>query len=236
VPLVEVLDLAGAAQDAQALVFRGADFGTVDGASRPVRFERGLSLDEARTSEVLLAYAMNGEKLPLQHGFPLRVIVPRWYAVASVKWLTEIELTASGFEGFFQAERYVYEWEREGALVREPVRLQQVRSLITEPTADAVLPVGKLLVRGVAWSGAAPISHVEVSVGGEPWQQAQLVGQRQRHSWQWWELVTRRDETGPTTVQARATDLAGRVQPDRSPWNRLGYGANAVQRVNIDLE
>ena len=77
---------------------------------------------------------MNGEPLPLQHGYPLRLIVPGWYAVASVKWLTDIEVIGAPFDGFFQTERYVYEWERDGATVREPVRLQQVRSVITEPT------------------------------------------------------------------------------------------------------
>lgn len=235
VPLVEVLDRAGVKTGGASVVLRGADSGTVDGVDAPIHFERGLTLDEARTSDVLLAYAMNGEPLPVEHGFPLRAVVPRWYAVASVKWLTGIEVVDAPFEGYYHSQRYFYEWERDGATVREPVRLQEVRSLITMPAEGEVLPVGPLAVRGVAWSGAAPIARVDVSIGGGPWQPAQLVGRRNPHSWQWWELVTSVEPRGATTVRARATDLAGRVQPDRPEWNRLGYGGNGVQAVAIEL-
>src|SRR5688572_9546651 len=179
--------------------------------------------------------AMNGEPLPIQHGYPLRVIVPGWYAVTSVKWLTDIDVIGVAFDGYFQTEKYVYEWERDGAIVREPVRLQQVRSVITEPAVDEDVAVGDLLIRGVAWSGAAPIAGVDVSVGDGPWQPARLIGDRQRHSWRWWELLIRLDEPGRTTVRARATDLARRSQPDQPEWNRLGYGGNAIHTVPIRL-
>ena len=235
VPLVEVLDRAGPQPSACEIVLRGADAGRVEGVAESVCFERSLTLDEARSSEALLAYAMNGEPLPVQHGHPLRVIVPGWYAVTSVKWLTGIEAIASPFDGFFQTQRYVYEWERDGETVREPVRLQQVRALITEPTGEADVATGDVVIRGVAWSGAAPIARVEVSVGNGPWQPARLVGDRHRSSWQWWELLIRLDEAGPATVRARATDLAGRTQPEQPEWNRLGYGGNAIQTVAIQL-
>ena len=192
-------------------------------------------MDDARSSEALLAYAMNGEPLPAQHGFPLRLVVPGWYAVASVKWLTDIELIDSSLEAFFQTERYFFEWQRDGTTVREPVRLQRVRSLITAPTAGQDVDGGDLAIRGVAWSGAAPIASVEVSIGDGPWQTAQLIGEGHRHSWQWWELLTRVDGPGSTTLRSRATDLAGRVQPDSPEWNRLGYGANAIQTVPIRI-
>jgi DMSO/TMAO reductase YedYZ molybdopterin-dependent catalytic subunit len=178
---------------------------------------------------------MNGEPLPIQHGFPLRVIVPGWYAVTSVKWLTDIELIQDAFAGFFQVDRYVYEWERDGDVVREPVRLQQVRSLVTEPVGGSDLPAGDLVVRGVAWSGAAPIATVDVRVGDGPWQPARLVGARQPGHWQWWELITRVDDPGDVELRARATDLAGRTQPEQPAWNRLGYGANAIQTVAVRL-
>lgn len=235
VPLVEVLGQARPAADGETVVFRGADQGTVDGLAEPVWFERALSLDDALGSEALLAYAMNGEPLPAEHGYPVRLIVPGWYAVASVKWLTHIHVIASPFQGFFQTQRYVYEREREGRTVLEPVRLQQVRSLITEPGLGDDLIAGDLTIRGVAWSGAAPIATVEVSVGGGPWQPARLIGDRPRHSWQWWELPTRIHDPGPTTLRARATDLAGRTQPGRPEWNRLGYGANAIQVEPLQL-
>jgi DMSO/TMAO reductase YedYZ molybdopterin-dependent catalytic subunit len=235
VPLVEILDRAGVSAGAREVVFRGADQGTVDGVPGTVRFERSLGLDDARGADALLAYAMNGEPLPIEHGHPVRLVVPGWYAVASVKWLTEIEVVDTAFEGWFQAGRYYYEWERDGGVVREPVSLQQVRALVTEPRADDVVTAGELVVRGVAWSGAAPVARVDVSVGRGPWQPARLVGERRRHSWQWWELLTAVEGAGTTTVRARATDLAGRTQPERAAWNRLGYGGNAIQEVPVRL-
>jgi hypothetical protein len=105
--------------------------------------------------------------------------------------------------------------------------------LITEPGADEALDRGDVTIRGVAWSGAAPIARVEVSVDRGPWQEARLVGERHRHSWQWWELITRIDRPGMIRLRARATDLAGRTQPEKPEWNRLGYGANAVQEVTV---
>jgi DMSO/TMAO reductase YedYZ molybdopterin-dependent catalytic subunit len=233
VPLAEVLDRAGPAPRASTVVLRGADRGEVPGRTGPVHFERSLSLDDARSSDALLAYAMNGEPLPLLHGFPVRLVVPRWYAVTSVKWLTDIEVTDTAFTGFYQSERYFYEWERDRGTTREPVTLQQVRALVTEPTAGSAVPTGEVLVRGVAWSGAAPIARVEVSVGHGPWQPTRLVGPRHQYSWQWWELLARIEAAGATTVRARATDLAGRRQPERPVWNRLGYGANAMQEVPV---
>jgi DMSO/TMAO reductase YedYZ molybdopterin-dependent catalytic subunit len=179
---------------------------------------------------------MNGEPLPLQHGRPVRLIVPGWYAVASVKWLTDIEAIGEPFEGFYQTDRYVYERERDGRIAREPVRLQQVRALITEPTACASVTAGELVVRGVAWSGAAPIDRVDVSVGGDAWQPARLIGERRRYSWQWWELLARCETRGTILVRARAIDLAGRAQPERPEWNRLGYGGNAIQEVAITIQ
>lgn len=235
VPLVEVLDRAGLAADAQEVLFRGADGGTVPGRAETIHFERSLAIDDARGSEALLAYAMNGEALPLQHGYPLRLVVPGWYAVASVKWLTEIEVIGEPFRGQYQTDSYFYEWERDGGTVREPVTLQQVRSLITEPSPGDTVEPGDVAVRGVAWSGAAPIARVDVSVGGSDWREAKLVGERRRHGWHWWELITRLDEPGPITLRARAADLAGRVQPEDQVWNRLGYGNNVVQEVPVNV-
>jgi len=233
VPLREVLDRAGVARGGREVLFRGADGGTVEGRTGAVRFERSLRLDDAQHPDVLLAYAMNGEPLPIQHGHPLRVIVPGWYGVASVKWLTEIEVIDRLFRGYFQGERYFFEWEREGQGVREPVTRQRVRALITEPGADQEVARGELTIRGVAWAGAAPIARVEVSVGGGPWQEARLVGPRHRHSWRRWEVITRVDRPGSIALRARATDLTGQTQPEQPEWNRLGYGINAIQSVSL---
>jgi DMSO/TMAO reductase YedYZ molybdopterin-dependent catalytic subunit len=232
VPLTEVLDRAGIRSGAQDVVFRGADCGAVDGRAEAIHFERSLPLNEIRETDALLAFAMNGDVLPIQHGYPLRLIIPGWYAVASVKWLTEIEVVDKPFTGYYQRDKYWYEYQRGDETVREPIRLQRVRALITEPDSNAGISCGKLAIRGVAWSGAAPIAEVEVSVDGS-WQQARLIGERNRHSWQWWELITHIEEPGPHTLRARATDLAGRAQPERADWNRLGYGNNSIHAVGI---
>lgn len=235
VPLVEVLDRAGVRAGAREVVFRGADSGRVEGHSESIRFERSLQLDCARDADVLLAYAMNGEPLLILHGYPLRLIVPGWYAVASVKWLTDIEVTDQPFAAHYQRSKYWYEYDRDSQVIREPVTLQRVRALITYPEPGDEVRRGELTIRGVAWSGAAPVARVEVSVGDSGWQQARLVGERNRHSWQWWELITRVDKTGAITICARAADLADRTQPERPEWNRLGYGNNAIQRVPIQV-
>lgn len=230
VPLYEVMERVGVESGAREVLFRGADRSSGDPAGR---FERSLTLEEVSESEVLLAYAMNGDPLPIQHGYPLRVIVPGWYGVASVKWLTEIEVIGHSFDGYFQTQKYLYEWERDGRITTEPVRQQRVRALISQPGAEEVVDVGTLAIRGLAWSGVAPIVRVEVGVNGEAWRPARLLGESSKYSWQRWELITRVDRPGRAKVRARATDMAGRQQPDHVEWNRLGYGNNAVQEISI---
>ena len=188
---------------------------------------------EARESEALLAYAMNGEALPFQHGFPVRVIVPSWYAAASVKWLTEIEVVDQPFEGHYQSERYYLEREVDGHVHKKPLTLESVRSLITEPAEEAQIDHGELAMRGVAWSGEAPIARVEVRLDDGPWQEARMRGEPKRHSWQWWELITGVDRPGNYLIRARASDMNGRIQPESPEWNRLGYCNNAIQTVKI---
>ena len=228
---MEVLDRAGIESAARGVLFRGADHGMVEDSSSTIRHERSLRLEEAAVSGAILAYVMNGEPLPIHHGFPLRLIVPRWYAVASVKWLTDIELIGQTFAGHFQTEKYWYEWRR-GEGVREPVTRMHVRALITEPNQGSEIERGDITIRGVAWSGVAPIERVEVNTGGV-WHQANLIGEPSRQAWQRWELVTRINASGPAMLRARATDCAGRVQPEHAEWNRLGYGNNSVQEVTI---
>jgi DMSO/TMAO reductase YedYZ molybdopterin-dependent catalytic subunit len=233
VPLTELLERAGPRSGAREVLFRGADGGMVEGCAAPIRFERSLGLDDAR-GDVLLAYAMNGAPLPIEHGFPLRAVVPGWYAVASVKWLTEIKVLDRPFAGHYQTDRYWYEWERTGRVEREPVALQKVRALITEPASGAELPRGPVAIRGVAWSGAAAIARVEVWID-RVWRDARLIGVPKRGSWQGWELMARFDACGVASLRVRATDRAGQTQPDRAPWNRLGYGNNSIHEVTFQV-
>jgi DMSO/TMAO reductase YedYZ molybdopterin-dependent catalytic subunit len=232
VPLVEVLDQAGVRSAAREVIFRGADSGKASGHAKTICYERALTLNDAKAPEVLLAYAMNGETLSIQHGYPLRLIVPGWYGMAAVKWLSEIRIADQAFGGHYQVNSYYYEWSRDGKVVREPVTLQRVRSLITKPLTGERVNVGELVISGLAWSGAAPIARVEVSINGRPWQNGHLHDPLDHYCWQRWELITS-IERGTATIRARATDLAGHTQPYRGDWNRLGYGNNAIQQVTV---
>lgn len=225
VPLTEVLSLAGVQAGAEHVVFSGADGGPVDGRDSWAWFERGLPLHAAGHAGAILAYAMNGEELPVQHGYPLRLIVPGWYGVASVKWLTGIRLTSQPFGGHFQAERY--------HIRGEPLTVQRVRSVITEPVNGATAEPGDITIRGVAWSGAAPIDRVDVRIGDHPWRPARLAATGDRHSWQTWDFHTILAKPGPLSIQARATDRTGEAQPEQPRWNPLGYANNAIHRVTL---
>ncbi len=236
VRLADVLARADIRDDAVEVVFRGADRGTASDSPEPIAFERSLSVADARNSGALLAFAMNDEPLPARHGHPVRLIVPGKYAVAAVKWLTHITVTGKPFDGFFQAEHYVFEWRHGGAVVREPVADPRVRALITAPASGDQLPDRAFTVRGVAWSGASPVTRVAVSMAGGQWQPARLVGNPDRHSWQRWELPVRPGGPGELKIRARATDGAGRTQPAQPEWNRLGYGGNFVHEITVRLQ
>ncbi len=233
--LADVLARAGIRPGAHEVIFGGADRGAVDGSPHPIRFERSLPVRDALESGALLAYATNGQPLPARHGYPLRLVVPGWYAVASVKWLTDIRVAGEPFDGFFQAVHYVYDWDRGGHDAPEAVREMQVRALITRPGTGQELAAGGVIVRGVAWSGAAPIARVEVSVAHGPWQKARLVGVPAVHGWQQWEFLASGLGPGEASIRTRAADLAGRVQPEQPEWNRLGYGANFTHEVRVLL-
>jgi DMSO/TMAO reductase YedYZ molybdopterin-dependent catalytic subunit len=228
VPLAEVLERAGVQRAAREVVFRGADSGEVEKGDGSVHFERSLVVDQLASTGALLAYAMNGEELPVHHGYPLRLVAPSWYAVASVKWLTHIDLIDRPFDGHFQIDRYHIDGK--------PLTLQQVRAIVIEPRPGQPVEPGHVVIRGVAWSGAAPIAQVEVSIDGASWQAATLIGERRRHSWQWWELAARIDSVDrDVVVRARATDLAGRTQPEEPRWNGLGYANNGIHEVRMTV-
>jgi DMSO/TMAO reductase YedYZ molybdopterin-dependent catalytic subunit len=235
VPLGRVLRRAGILPGACEVVFRGADAGQVEDRGEPVRFERSLPVADALGSGALLAYEMNGAPLPVRHGHPVRLVVPGWYAVASVKWLTDIDVTGEPFTGYFQDEHYVYEWPRGGALAREPVRLQRVRSLVTEPGGGSWRPAGDLAVRGVAWSGSAPVNRVEVAIGDGPWREAELATRPPDHGWRRWALTVTDVPPGLTRIRSRAYDRAGHDQLTAPEWNRRGYGGNFVHEVPVRL-
>jgi sulfite oxidase len=235
VPLRDVLERAGVGAAAVEVMFVGADAGEVD-PDRTIRFERSLPLERGMHPDVLLAWEMNGEPLRPPHGYPLRLVVPGWYGVASVKWLTEIRLIDAPLDAHFQTERYVYVGEA-GLPDGTPVTAMRVRALILHPAEDEPLSAGAATaVRGTAWSGQASITRVEVSVdGGATWRDARLGTAASPYAAVPWSLEWTPTDAGRYLLIARASDAAANVQPLEQVWNELGYGNNAAQRLKVEV-
>jgi DMSO/TMAO reductase YedYZ molybdopterin-dependent catalytic subunit len=239
--LADVLGHAQPATEGVDVRFEGADHGPYhlqailpETNQNDLTFVRALPLAEAAdpSSSILVAYEMNGEPLRPDHGAPFRIIAPHWYAVASVKWLKRIDVLTEPYTGEFQTGHYIYQWPDRP---HEPVRLMRVRARITDPAPGTVLPAGPYTVRGKAWSGTGPITQVDISLTGEgDWQAAQLDEPKGPYQWQDWSFVWDTEHVGRHTLRARATDAAGNVQPDVPPWNRLGYGNNAIEVIFVD--
>jgi DMSO/TMAO reductase YedYZ molybdopterin-dependent catalytic subunit len=239
--LRDVLALAQPAAQGVDVRFEGADHGPYhlqailpETNQNDLTFVRALPLAEAAdpSSAILIAYQMNGEPLSPDHGAPFRLIVPHWYAVASVKWLRRIDILTEPYTGEFQTGHYIYEWPDRP---HEAVSLMRVRARITDPAPGAILPLGSYTVRGKAWSGTGPVTQVDISLTGEgDWQPAQLDPPKGPYQWQDWSFGWDSNDVGRHTLRARATDAAGNVQPDVPPWNRLGYGNNAIEVPFVD--
>jgi DMSO/TMAO reductase YedYZ molybdopterin-dependent catalytic subunit len=215
-PLAAILEEAGVLEAAVEAVFHGSDHG--DGES----FVRSLPRDRALDRDTLIAWELNGAPIPHLHGGPVRLIVPGWYGMASVKWLARIELVEEPFTGTFQTASYVY-------APGVPVSLMRVKSMILEPGPAA--RSGRLLVSGLAWGGQGGIERVEVAVGctDRDWRPARLVGPALPYAWRRFELDWDAPP-GTHVLRSRAFDATFATQPDESEWNELGYGANGVQQ------
>jgi len=220
VPLRLVLEQAGVEQGAVDVVFTGADHGVERGVEQD--YQRSLTVADASEPDVLLAYAMNGEPLLPDHGFPARLVVPDWVGIASIKWLGEIEVSTTGLHSPWDTTYYVMNGEPLTELVPKSV---------LELAWNAGLRAGELhRLHGRAWSGSDKIISVEVSVDdGRSWRQAELTDDG---PWVRWQIDWRpgADQRGPHTILSRATDAAGRRQPDRTPLNPRGYLFGAVVR------
>jgi sulfane dehydrogenase subunit SoxC len=234
-PLAPLLGEAGLLEDALEVVFTGLDRGIQGDVEHD--YARSLPLDEAMRNEMLLAYEVNGQPLPPQHGYPLRLVVPGWYGMTHVKWLRSIEVVAEPFLGWQQqlAYRIHITEEDEGT----PVTRMQPRSLLVPPgipdflTRDRFLAAGPCRLTGRAWSGWAPVERVEISAdGGETWADAKLDEPLADYAWRGWSYEW---DAGPGEHElcCRATDAAGNVQPVDPEWNLGGYCNNAVQRVRV---
>ncbi|HEX8229347.1 MAG TPA: sulfite oxidase [Chloroflexia bacterium] len=234
VSLALLLERAGLNAGAVEVLFEGADRGVPAAGSAEAPFARSLPLDKALHPDTLLAYEMNGAPLPLGHGGPVRLLVPGWYGMASVKWVASMSVLQQPFTGFYQKDRYVLDFP--GSSETLPVREMQPRALITSPTSGGVVAPGSHIVSGVAWSGRGTVASVEVSVeGGGPWRAARLLDPPAPYTWRRWEFDWTPSKLGRHVLRARSIDDEGNAQPDLAPWNRLGYCNNSVQAVVVDV-
>ncbi len=214
-PLAPLLREAGLKPEGIEVVFFGADAGEeeVRNVKMLQQFSRSLSVSEAMRPEVLLCYEMNGESLPHEHGFPVRLIVPGWYGVANVKWLSRIDVMETRWAGRFMAKDYVTIRE-EARAGGETVWTQKVvgRARIKSITARVVSRGGRYQIQGAAWGG--PIHRVEVRVGDGPWIPATITrGQEQEFAWKFWSLDWKDATPGEHTITSRAIDREGNIQP-----------------------
>jgi sulfane dehydrogenase subunit SoxC len=235
-PLAPILKEAGLEEGAVDVVFTGLDRGVQGGVDQ--LYERSLAIADAMRDELLLAYAINGQPLPPQHGFPLRVVVPGWYGMTHVKWLRSITVLDHEFEGYQQATAYHYRTVEGDAGV--PVTRMLPRSLMVPPgvpdfmSRTRFVEPSALRLEGRAWSGRGAVVSVELSSdGGGTWDEARLHDEISPYAWRGWDFTWDATRPGEYELCVRATDAAGNVQPLEPRWNFEGVQNNAVQRVRV---
>ncbi|MDH5281563.1 MAG: sulfite oxidase [Thermoleophilia bacterium] len=237
-PVAGLLEDVGIRGDAVEVLFTGLDRGVEGGEEQA--YARSLPLSEILAGDAILAYAVNGVPLPPQHGYPLRLVVPGWYGMTSVKWLSSITLLSEPFDGYQM--RHSYRTRQHEDELGEPITRMAPRSLMVPPgipefmSRSRVVPAGLCELRGRAWAGESEIAGVDVSTdGGKTWQEAELDDDALgRWAWRAWRF-TWDVEPGDHELCCRARDGAGNVQPLEAPWNVGGYMNNAVQRVAVTV-
>jgi DMSO/TMAO reductase YedYZ molybdopterin-dependent catalytic subunit len=243
VSLAAVLDRAGVRAGAVEVILEGADGGELREFPSPfqtpgrIAYARSLPLRKARQPEVLLAYRMNGADLTASHGHPLRAVVPGWYGMAAVKWLTRLVVTDCPFQGYFQTLEYAYFERQHGHPNLVPVTEMQVKALIARPMLDEIVPTGRpYRVHGAAWTGESEVSGVEVSTdSGQTWGVARLLEPTSPHAWRLWEFTWANPRAGRQTLLARATDRRGRTQPMERDHDRRNAMISHVLTVAVDV-
>ena len=216
--------------DAKHVAFHGMDKPL---GSSGVSFIRSIPLDKAMSS-TMLAYEMNGEPLPLKHGYPLRALALGWTGANCAKWLYKITVMDRPYEGFFMDKVYrVFQKDQDpksGAVVTAI----KLKSIITQPLQGESLPVGPVTILGAAYAGDKEVELVEVSVdNGTSWRPAAFMGPRDKFAWRQWQYVWEAGEKGDFKIMTRATDARGESQPLKASWNVLGYGNNGVEEHAI---
>jgi DMSO/TMAO reductase YedYZ molybdopterin-dependent catalytic subunit len=232
-PIAPLLERAGVPATATELVLEGADSGPFEGRPGTHPFARSVPLEKSLDGEILLAYELNGEPIPVDRGGPVRAIVPGWYATDSVKWLTRAWFTETPFDGPFQLDEYRVRAHDEPPPGQRMTELP-VHALITSPADGDGQPAGPTRVRGVAWGGREGIAAVLVRDTLGPWRQARMDPVRDRYTLVGWELPLTLGP-GEHLIACRAIDGSGATQPDRPPSNPGGYANNAVHHVRVSV-
>ena len=234
VPLNLILKTLGIGRNVKEIIFEGLDSGIPDGHKKESPYGRSLPIETGMHPDTILAYEMNGEPLPVDHGYPLRLVVPGWYGMASVKWLKRISLVDYKYEGFFQKDRYIIEQKDSEPL---PLTSMKIKSLFSKPRHGEICNYGENKITGLAWSGTGKVERVEISDDfGKTWSVAQLSDLSHEYTWQQWTFKWEANKKGHNTLMVRAGDDKGNIQPLDNIWNRLGYAVNGVQRVCVNIE
>jgi hypothetical protein len=238
VPLKTVLDMAGVQGGAKQVTLNGMDRAVMDTTPD---FVKALDIDHARDGEVMLAYAMNGEDLPLLNGFPLRLMVPGYYGTYWVKHLNEITVIDNVFDGFWMKSAYRIPDTPCGCIepgtapkATIPINRLTVRSFITSLTDDGKLKAGKTTkLKGIAFDGGKGIKEVELSTdNGQTWTPAKLGKDLGKYSFREWTLPVKL-VPGIYDLRVRATNNAGDTQPTEPQWNPAGFLRNVVETVRV---
>jgi DMSO/TMAO reductase YedYZ molybdopterin-dependent catalytic subunit len=239
VPLSALLRRAKVAEDAVEIVLEGADRGTPKEKSRRAgEIQYARSVERHRAGEVLLAWAMNGADLTRDHGFPLRAIVPGYYGMASVKWLTNVTAVREPFAGYFQTTDYAYWAEMEGSPVRRPLTSMRLKSSIARPRMGEMVKVGsRYTVFGAAWGGEADLARVEVSCdAGKSWQAAEMLDETRPFVWSRWQFAWDAPAAAGTCIlKSRAIDAAGNVQPEEHDERFGSYVVHHTVGVEVEV-
>lgn len=233
-PLAPLIEQAQPQSKVIEISFTGVDYGYDGGVGH--YFGRSLTLDQLKGLGVLLVYNMNGQPLLPQHGAPLRIVVPGWYGMASVKWLKRIEALTEPFSGYQQIQTYRF---RESADEEgQPVTTIRVKSLMVPPgvpdwlSRNRCVKAGIIAINGKAWSGAGKkITRVEFSSNGN-WEEAEILNQVGKFAWTNWRYHWDA-KPGDHLLMCRASDESGETQPIIPPWDLGGFGNNAVQSVKV---
>lgn len=237
VSLRDILQRAGIQDGAKEVVFFGADVATEEIRGREVdkAFARGLSIPDAMREENMLAFEMNGEPLPHYHGKPLRLIVPGWYGVANVKWLTQIHVQNTRYMGRFMGRDYVtLKKENVGGVerwVENSVTTMNLKSSIVRVTEMG----GRYSIQGFALNDGTPLRSVEIKIDDGPWQTAEMNPNNTQYSWKLFSLDWTNPTPGDHTLVSRVTDINGNVQatpaelPEKvSYWEDFGQFARTI--------